>query len=164
MTAAAQESRVRASGAEFFSTKRLANCGEAVQKAADSPATFEAVAEIFFRGRVTTEARAGGDGRQDRLSGGRRAPYGGTALYELGEVPLSATIEVVPMYVPGSKHKSLSAVRALMTSTELALPHINRERDNTLGLGPLASADTDGFQPQPLTAYPGLQPAAGIWR
>lgn len=153
LTHADQESRVRASGADFLPTREVAAVDARLQTGPE-PTTMEETVEFLFGGRV-----------QAQMADLRRAlahvqvanqqvdcllhdalPYGAAALHELGEVPLWATLGVVPMYMPGETART--ALGTILTTPELLLPCINRQRaELRLGLRPLHPLDLLHYSP-----------------
>lgn len=143
-----QESRVLASGAEFVPTEEVAAVDAVLQ--GPPPTTMAGLVDFMFGNRLTAQVadlrralatRAGGNVDcllHDAL------PYGAAALYELGEVPLWATLGVVPMYQIGDK--ASTAVGTILTTADLLLPCLNQQRAD-LGLGALKPSDLVHYSP-----------------
>lgn len=152
LTSAAQESRVRASGAKFVATQEVAVV-DAVLLAAN-PNDPTGAANILFGGRVTAQVAdlrsVLTDFSADCLLNDA-LPQGAAALYELGEVPFYATLGVIPMYLPqdpskDTEHVPTSILGMLLSHPLMVLPCINSQRAE-LGLCPLKPSATVHYSP-----------------
>lgn len=137
-----QEARVVASGASFVATREVAKADKALQTT--EATTLEGCAEALFGQRLLAQVadlrRVLSRFAPDCLLNDA-LPQGAAALHELGEVPLFATLGVVPMYLPGvGPPEPVSALGTLMRRHRWTLPVLNPQRA-VLGLKPLAEDD-----------------------
>lgn len=153
MTHADQEARVLASGAEFLSTDEVAAVDAHLQDVnAPQPTTMDETVEFLFGGRLTAQVA-------DLLKALEHAksqfgsvdcllhdalPYGAAVLHELGEVPVWATLGVVPMWTTGEEART--ALGMILSTPELVLPCLNRQREE-LGLKALGPNDALHYSP-----------------
>lgn len=148
-----QQARVEASGARFVATDEVVKA-DVVLKTAE-PTTLEGCAEALFGGRLAAQVadlrRVLASYAPDCLLNDA-LPQGAAALYDLGEVPLFATLGVVPLYLPGQdagaqQHAPTSALGTLLSQHAWTLPVINPQRE-ALGLKPLAASDVVQYSAQ----------------
>lgn len=151
ITAAAQEARVLASGAEFIATKEVALCDDKLQSS--NPTNMDEIVDALLGGRLLAQVA---DLRRvlkeknvkvDCLLHDALA-QGAAALFELGEVPIWATIGVIPMYTPNSSPKSTSALGTLLSTPEIVLGCINEQRQQ-LNLPSLPPGDKNSLHYSP---------------
>lgn len=153
LTHADQKSRVLASGAQFLPTEELAIVDSILQGDGPQPTTMDETVEFLLGGRVTAQVadlRRALAYVKDTTGGGADCllhdalPFGAAALHELGEVPLWATLGVVPMWTPGENAQT--ALGMILSSPDLLLPCINRQRAE-LGIKPLGPLDPLNYSP-----------------
>ncbi|CZS95632.1 hypothetical protein WAI453_001517 [Rhynchosporium graminicola] len=133
-TATGQEARVLASGAEFIATNKVDFCDLGLQSAVTYNECISALVDGRLLAQVTDFRRVlnSADLRVDCLLADA-FPMGAAAMFDLGEVPMWATVGVVPMYTPQSVPKSTSTVGTIISTPEHLLPSINAQRKQ-LGL------------------------------
>ncbi|CAN8097315.1 unnamed protein product [Discula destructiva] len=145
-----QEARVRASGAEFLATEKVAVVDSRLQDpSAPQPTTMDETVDFLFGGRVTAQvadlrrALAHAGGKVDCLLHDA-LPHGAAALHDIGELPAWATLGVVPMWTQGEEART--ALGMILSTPEIVLPCLNRQRAE-LGLGALGADDTLHYSP-----------------
>lgn len=148
-----QESRVLASGAQFLKTEALVTVDSVLQGDGPQPTTMDETVEFLLGGRVTAQVadlrRAlayvkNTTGTSVDCLLHDALPFGASALYELGEVPLWATLGVVPMWT--FDEKAQTALGMILSTPDLLLPCINRQRSE-LDLRPLNPLDPLSYSP-----------------
>lgn len=153
LTHADQESRVLASGAEFLATREIAAVDARLQDAnAPQPTTMDETVDFLFGGRVIAQAT---DLRM-ALAHTRKLgasidcllhdamPHGAAALHQLGEVPVWATLGVVPMWT--TEEEARTTLGTILSKPEIVLPCLNKQRAE-LGLRALGPSDTLHYSP-----------------
>ncbi|KAK8120573.1 hypothetical protein PG999_004693 [Apiospora kogelbergensis] len=144
-----QKARVEASGARFVPTEEVVKV-DTILKTTE-PTTLEGCVDVLFGGRLTAQVadlrRVLASYSPDCLLNDA-LPQGAAALYDLGEVPMFATLGVVPLYLPDAgEHAPTSALGTLMTQHSWTLPVINPQRE-ALGLKPLSEPDVVQYSTQ----------------
>lgn len=143
-----QKSRVLASGAEFLPTHEIAAVDKRLQDVnAPQPTTMDETVDFLFGGRVTAQvtdlrvalAHVKSLGANVDCLFHDALPHGAAAIHELGEVPVWATLGVVPMWT--TREEARTALGVILSTPEVFLPCLNRQRAQ-LGLKALGPTDT----------------------
>lgn len=153
LTHADQESRVLASGAEFLPTSEIAAVDARLQDVnAPQPTTMDETVDFLFGGRVIAQvadlrmalAHVKKLGINIDCLLHDAMPHGAAALHELGEVPVWATLGVVPMWT--TEEEARTTLGMILSKPEIVLPCLNKQRAE-LGLKAWGPSDTLHYSP-----------------